>query len=245
MNRQSTLKLEFAIRTGRSHSAASLCTTKPYSKFIFAAFHSFKFLILIMSIVRCKLQGVQRLNARNIGLHFIRQGCGFQHLRSAAEIRKILNIDQLLISAGLLLHKKNLIGVNCHLNLPPVNCFIFRDDRSIPCNHSINRSVLLIGNRIHKGSCETECFHLCINESDNCFTFSFLAARFVGVDIHLVKHLCVIFDSPGIPGVSINLIVCLYKRDAREGRWRLDVFASHIDFWVFRSCRFRHDIEYL
>ena len=90
-----------------------------------------------------------------------------------------------------------------------------------------------------------EADHLGINESDDCFTFSLLTTRFVRVDIDLVKHLCVVFDTPGISSVSINLIVCLNERDTREGRWRLDIFASHIDFRVFLSHLCGHDTEYL
>nr|DAM23358.1 MAG TPA: hypothetical protein [Caudoviricetes sp.] len=245
INRQRAFELELTAVTSRSDGIASFRTTEPNGELLLCTFQYFQLLVLLESIVRSELKRIEGLNTRNVSLHFVRQSSSFQHFRRTAEVGKLLNVNQLLPYGSVLLHEKNLVSANSHACLPPINSFVFRDDSPVSSHHSVNRCVFLVGNKVHKGSCETECFHLGINESDDCFTFSLLTTRFVRVDIDLVKHLCVVFDTPGISSVSINLIVCLNERDTREGRWRLDIFASHIDFRVFLSHLCGHDTEYL
>nr|DAV81568.1 MAG TPA: hypothetical protein [Caudoviricetes sp.] len=245
INRQKTFKLKLTAVTSRSDDIASFRTTEPNGELLLRTFQCFQLLVFLESVVRSELKRIEGLNTRNVSLHFVRQSSSFQHFRRTAEVGKLLNVNQLLPCGSILLHEKNLVSVNSHGCLPPINSFVFRDDSPVSSHHSVNCCVFLVGNRVHKGSCESECFHLGINESDDCFTFSFLAAHFVRVDIHLVKHLYVVFDTPGISSVTINLIVCLNEKNTRKGRWRLDIFASHIDFRVFLSYLCGHDIEYL
>ena len=74
------------------------------------AFQRLEGLEISQRVVGGKGQTIEGLDTGDVGLHIVAQGGGFQHFGFAAEVRKLLNVDQLapLFASVGFLHQKNL-----------------------------------------------------------------------------------------------------------------------------------------
>ena len=60
---------------------------------------------------------IEGLDTGDVGLHLVRQGSGFQHLRIAAQIRELLDVNELFVgvAGASLFHEENFIRAYGHV----------------------------------------------------------------------------------------------------------------------------------
>nr|DAU28061.1 MAG TPA: hypothetical protein [Caudoviricetes sp.] len=114
---QLTIELELAVRAGGGQGLAVTGAAEPHSVALGLTVKGNQLLVVRQSVVRRKGQGIQGLNTGDVGLHIVRQGSGFQHFRVAAQVGKLLDVNELFVVSAyvLLFHQENTIGANCHV----------------------------------------------------------------------------------------------------------------------------------
>nr|DAI02071.1 MAG TPA: hypothetical protein [Bacteriophage sp.] len=114
INAQLTLKLELALRASGGQGSPVASAAKPDSILSLNTFQRLKGGKIGLSVVGREVQRVKRLNTRNVGLHIVRQGSRLKHLRRAAQIREVLDINQFFVgvAGSTLLHQKDTISAD-------------------------------------------------------------------------------------------------------------------------------------